>query len=179
MKNVLLIRASARKSGNSNLLSDQFAAGCQAAGHSVTNIFLADYKIQMCLGCYSCETHGACCQHDDMAQLLPLLQQADVIAFATPVYFYSMAGQLKTFLDRTMPLYFKSCPPKKDVYLLTASESPDPSATDGTLAGIHGWIRCFPNITFKSGVYGLGVLKCGDIRGHAELNTAYALGKEV
>ncbi len=178
MKKVLLIRASARKSGNSNLLSDQFAAGCQAAGHSVTNIFLADYKIQMCLGCYGCETHGACYQHDDMARLLPLLHRADVIVFATPVYFYSMAGQLKTFLDRTMPLYFKSCLPK-DVYLLTASESPDPSAVEGTLEGIHGWIRCFSSITFKGGIYGLGVLKCGDIRGHAELDAAYALGKEV
>lgn len=178
MKNILIVRASVRKNGNSNLLSDSFANGCRDAGHVVTNLYLADYDLNMCLGCYGCESTGICCQKDDMSQLLPLFRDADVLVFSTPVYFYSMAGQLKTFLDRTMPLYFEPFKPKT-VYLLTASESPTPSAVDGILKELDGWGRCFDNIVFRGGIYGLGVLKPGDICGKPVLQDAYSLGKEV
>ncbi|HJD19638.1 MAG TPA: flavodoxin family protein, partial [Candidatus Avelusimicrobium excrementipullorum] len=78
-KNVLIISASPRKGGNSDLLCDRFLAGAREAGHQAEKIFLRDKKINYCLGCGVCNTTHACVQKDDMAPLLDKMVAADVI----------------------------------------------------------------------------------------------------
>ena len=55
MKNILIISASPRKGGNSDLLCDQFAKGADEAGHNVEKVRLAEKKVGYCLGCYACQ----------------------------------------------------------------------------------------------------------------------------
>ena len=55
MKNILIISASGRKGGNSDLLCDQFAKGATEAGHKVEKVRLAEKKIGYCTGCYACQ----------------------------------------------------------------------------------------------------------------------------
>ena len=104
-KKILIVSASPRTGGNSDLLCDQFAKGAQEAGHQVEKIRVREKKIAPCLACYGCRGTGICVQKDDMAEILEKMVEADVLVLATPVYFYSMDGQLKTLIDRTLPRY--------------------------------------------------------------------------
>lgn len=179
MKNVVIIHASERKGGNSDQMADAFERGVREAGNKVENIWIKDLKFGPCKGCYSCEHMGRCVQDDDMAQVLDCLKEADAIAFATPIYFYEMAGQMKVLLDRTMPLYFRENG-FHEIYLLTSSESGDRHAMDGTITGLKGWIRCFEGVELAGVAFGGGTLKPKDIQKHPEeLQEAYKLGKSV
>ena len=104
-KLILVLSASFRKGGNSATLCDQFIKGAVEAGNRVEKIYLNDCKINFCRGCGVCNTTHKCVQHDDMAEILDKMVKADVIVMATPVYFYSMNGQMKTLIDRTVPRY--------------------------------------------------------------------------
>ena len=116
-KKVLVISSSPRRMGNSDLLADAFIEGAREAGHTVEKINLHDKKIGFCKGCLGCQKTQHCILRDDMDDILPRMQQAEVIAFASPVYFYSLCGQLKTLLDRTNPL-FAGDYAFRDIYLL-------------------------------------------------------------
>ena len=114
MKNVLILSSSPRKDGNSDLLCQEFFKGAREAGHSVELVRIAEKKIGYCQACYACTRLGKCFQQDDMNELAAKMEQADVIVLATPVYFYSMSGQLKVFIDRLVPNYTKI---HADIYL--------------------------------------------------------------
>jgi multimeric flavodoxin WrbA len=87
-KKVLVLSASPRRGGNSDLLCDQFMLGAEEAGHQVEKIFLRDKQINYCFACDSCQGNGGICAHDDdMAQVLDKMIAADVLVMATPVYF--------------------------------------------------------------------------------------------
>lgn len=104
-KKVLILSASPRRDGNSDLLCNQFAKGAEEAGHQVEKIRVQEQRISPCLACYGCRGTGVCVQQDDMSDVLEKMVDADVLVLATPVYFYSMDGQLKTLIDRTLPRY--------------------------------------------------------------------------
>ena len=103
---------------------------------------------------------------------------ADVICFATPVYYYEMSGQMKTLLDRANSLYAADYA-FRDIYLLTASAEED-SASDGPVNGLNGWIACFEKARLAGVVRGGGVNKPGEMSRRMEkLAEAYELGKRV
>lgn len=90
---ILILSASPRKGGNSELLCDQFLRGAEEGGHQVEKIFLRDKRIAHCVACGACQGNGGrCVQQDDMAEVLDKMILADVIVMATPVYFYTMNG---------------------------------------------------------------------------------------
>ena len=122
MKNVMIISASPRKNVNSDILCTNFMNGALAAGHSVEKIDLRDKNIGYCIGCYACTKLGKCFQNDDMNELAKKLENADVIVLATPVYFYSMDAQLKTFIDRTVQNYTKI---RADIYIMATAWDPN------------------------------------------------------
>ena len=105
-KNIVILTGSPRKGGNSDLLCDQFMLGAKEAGHGVEKIYLSDKRINHCSACGACQGNGGrCVQQDDMAEVLDKMIRADVIVMATPVYFYTMNGQMKTLIDRTYARY--------------------------------------------------------------------------
>ena len=104
-RQILVISASPRRGGNSDTLCDEFIRGATEAGNIVEKIFLRDQNTCYCIGCSVCNNTHKCVQKDDMADILDKMVKADVIVFATPVYFYTMDGQLKTLIDRTVPRY--------------------------------------------------------------------------
>jgi hypothetical protein len=97
-KKILVISASLRNGSNSDMLADEFMRGALESGNKAEKITLRGKSINFCKGCLACQKTGKCVINDDMAEILPKMQQADVICFASPVYFYDMCGQLKTFL---------------------------------------------------------------------------------
>jgi len=100
MNHLLAISASPRRNGNSELLLNSFSEGAQKAGCEVKTIRLNALNFRPCQACDRCALTGKCVVKDDMQNLYPLVQSAGGIVLATPIYFGSMAAQLKAFIDR-------------------------------------------------------------------------------
>ena len=178
MKNILIISSSPRRNGNSDLLCDEFMKGALEAGNDVEKVFLADKKINVCLGCGACYGTSRCVQNDDMADLLEKMVKADVIVLATPVYFYSMAGQLKIFIDRCVPRYTEMAN-KEFYYIMTAADT-NRKMLDKTVEAIRGFTEdCLPNAKEKAIIYGVGAWNKGEIKNTDAYKEAYELGKNA
>ncbi len=179
MKTVLIISTSPRKGGNSEILADEFARGAKEGGHQVEKICLHDKTINFCKGCLACQKTQRCVIRDDADAIARKMKDADVLVFATPIYYYEMCGQMKTMLDRANPL-FPSEYAFRDIYLLASAAENDESAVDGAVNGLKGWIACFEKARLKGVVRGVGATNPGDIRQHASaLEAAYAMGKNA
>lgn len=179
MKKVLIISTSPRKNGNSDLLAQAFAGGAKEAGHDVAFMAFREKNIQYCRGCLACQKTFRCVIKDDMAAILENMQKADVVCFATPVYYYACCGQLKTFLDRCNPLFPQEYA-FRDVYLLASCADTDPSAIDGTVSDVKGWVRCFEKSSYRGSVLAAGTEKPGDVRKTpAVLDEARNLGRNL
>ena len=87
------------------MLADQFVEGAKAAGNDVEKISLAGKNIQFCKGCLACQKLGRCVINDDVNDIMAKVLQADVICWATPIYYYEMSGQMKTLIDRMNAMY--------------------------------------------------------------------------
>ncbi len=100
MKN-LFILGSPRIHGNSHTMAIEVARGlAEFSDNEIDYIHLNTLAIRPCQGCGGCDKTGQCVIHDDMQQLYLLIAAADRIFFVSPIYFYSVSAQLKTFIDR-------------------------------------------------------------------------------
>lgn len=177
-KKVLVLSGSPRKGGNSELLCERFLQGAREAGHDGEKIFLRNEKIGYCVACYYCtKNNGACSLKDDMPVILEKMTAADVIAMATPVYYYTMNAQMKTLIDRTFARYAEIAN-KEFYFILTAADS-NKSAMERTLEGFRGFTSCLEGAKEKGIIYGTGALKMGDIKETPALLEAYEMGKSV
>ena len=98
--NIILLQGSPNKKGSTNILAEAFQRGAREAGHQVQRFDLMDFKIHPCTGCVSCGYEGPCVQKDDNQKIQEAILNADMIVFATPLYYYGMSAQLKTVIDR-------------------------------------------------------------------------------
>jgi multimeric flavodoxin WrbA len=99
---ILILNGSPRPNGNTKAMIDAFREGAVSKGHEVKEADVARMNIHGCLGCEYCHTkgNGRCVQNDDMQKIYPLLQQADVLVLASPIYYHGFSGQLKCTIDR-------------------------------------------------------------------------------
>lgn len=178
MKKVLVLSASPRKGGNSDILCDEFIKGALEAGHAVEKIFLRSHKIGYCMGCGACAETGVCVLKDDMAGILQKMIDADVIVMATPVYFYTMNGQLKTLIDRTVARY-EEIKNKEFYYIISAADTSIENMQK-TIEGLRGFaVDCLDGTVEKGIIYGVGAWKIGDIKKLPVCRQAYETGKAV
>lgn len=97
---VLGIYGSPRKGGNSDILLDRALEGAGDAGAEVKRVYARELDISGCRECGGCDRTGECVWKDDMHKVYPLLDEADAVIIATPMFFYSMPAQLKALVDR-------------------------------------------------------------------------------
>ena len=178
MKSVLIITTSPRVGGNSDKLAEQFALGAKEAGNNVEIISLAGKNIQFCKGCLSCVKTLRCFMHDDADAIRAKMREAEVIVWATPVYYYSISGQMKTMIDRANPLYGDDYR-FRDIYLLASAAEDEAETVNGARTAVQGWIDCFEKAELKGVVFAGGVTMKHDIKGHPALEKAYTMGKQV
>jgi multimeric flavodoxin WrbA len=177
-KKVLILSASPRKGGNSNLLCDQFMLGAEETGNQAEKIFLRDKTINYCTGCGTCLNRGESCpQKDDMPEVLEKMIAADVIVMATPVYFYTMNGQMKTLIDRTCSRYTEIN--DKEFYFIATAADDNKQAMERTFEGFRGFTSCLEGANEKGVIYGTGAWNIGDIKGSKAMEQAYEMGKAV
>ncbi len=178
MKKVLVVSSSPRKGGNSETLAKKFAEGALASGNEVKLINVSDVNLKFCTGCLYCQSHDGCVLNDGMNALYSEFENADVLVFATPVYYYAVSGQLKTFLDRLNPLYPRNNK-FKEVYLLATCADDNESAMNGSVSDIQGWIDCFEGVELKGVLRGIGVTEKGAINNTTFPEQAYNMGKNA
>lgn len=99
MKIVILL-GSSNRNGSTHLLAECFRQGAQEAGHTVEIIDVAHADIHPCTGCIHCGYEGPCSQKDDVEGIRAKILDADMMVFATPLYYYGMSAQLKALVDR-------------------------------------------------------------------------------
>ena len=177
-KNVLIISTSLRKNSNSEILAKETEKGAKNAGHNVEFVSLKDKNIQFCKGCLACQKLGHCVINDDANAITEKIKNADVIVWATPIYYYEMSGQMKTLIDRANAL-FTSDYKFKEVYLITASADNGENAIKRVINGINGWIDCFNGVKFCGYTYAT-VNEPNEINSQKQtLEKAYNMGKNI
>ncbi|RQW80203.1 MAG: flavodoxin family protein [Methanothrix sp.] len=105
---VIAINGSPRMdNGNTALILNPFLEGMKEAGADVELFFARKLNVAPCNGDMSCwfKNPGVCGQKDDMQMLLPKLADADVVVWASPVYYSGITGPLKNIMDRQLPIH--------------------------------------------------------------------------
>ena len=166
-KNVVVISSSLRINSNSEILAKEFVKGAEK-NNNVELIDLKDYKINYCKGCLACQNTGKCVIDDGVKDILNKVKNADVVVFASPIYYYSISGQLKTLLDRLNPLYISDYK-FREVYLLTACADENENAINGSKVTIEGWLKCFPKSKLVKTFCGVGCNSGKEVLQHQEL----------
>ena len=136
-------------------------------------------SIGFCRGCLACQNTRRCVISDDAGSIVEKMLTADVIAFATPIYYYEMSGQMKTMLDRSNPL-FTADYAFRDIYMLSTAAEDGAEVPERAVSGLQGWINCYEQARLAGTVFGGGVNERGEIRQHPEkLREAYEMGRAV
>lgn len=175
-KKILAILGSPRKGGNSDLLSDAFLKGAMESGHKTEKIYIQQLHLKPCMACYGCRETEVCVQKDGMAEVLEKMIESDVILLATPVYFYSMSGQMKVWIDRVLPQYTKI---KNKEFYFIATAADENAALERTFDALSGFTDCLPGATVKAKIYGGGFYESGAVKGSKAEQEAYELGKKA
>jgi multimeric flavodoxin WrbA len=104
---VLGIYGSPRKGGNSDRLLDRALEGAQSAGAEILRVYARDLKMSGCIECGGCDKTGECVVKDDMQNVYPLMEEADVIILSSPIFFYGVTAQVKALIDRAQARWAK------------------------------------------------------------------------
>jgi len=102
---ILAIVGSPRTEGNTNYLVDKALEEAAKSGVQTEKIILSQHDIRPCLGHDNCASYKKCTQQDDAPWILERFCEADAVILATPVYWYNVTAQMKTFIDRNYFLY--------------------------------------------------------------------------
>ena len=165
MKKVIVISTSLRTGSNSDMLADRFIDGAKSAGNDVEKISLVGKNIR-------------CVIKDDVNDIMAKVLKADVICWATPIYYYEMSGQMKTLIDRMNAMYPLDYQ-FRDVYLLTTAAENEEQTPKRAESGLTGWIECFPKSRLAGTLFCGDVNDARDIEGNPKLDEAFELGKKV
>lgn len=106
---ILVLNGSPRPGGNTAAMAAAFTKGAQENGHQVNAVNVCQKKIAGCLACEYCHKKDSgherqCVQQDDMQEVYPLLDEAEMIVLASPVYYHSFSGQLQCAINRIYAL---------------------------------------------------------------------------
>ncbi len=174
-KKVLVISSSPRKGGNSDLLCDQFIKGAQESGHQAEKIYLNDKKINF----FVRDDYAAkdSIISDDAPAIVQKMVSADVIVMATPIYFYTMCGQMKTMIDRTYDRY-REIEGKEFYYIMTAADRGN-QAFQRTVEEFRGFLDCLKDASECGIIYGPGTWGKGEVEKTPAMQEAYEMGKKI
>ena len=175
--NILVLTGSPRKNGNSACLAQRFIDGATEAGHRVTRFDAAQSKVHPCIACNSCGMDGPCIFKDDFDIVREHIIPADMVVFATPMYYFGISAQLKAVIDRFYAINGQIHVPKKAALLMTyantaASQAAPIAAHYDVLLDYLGW-------SDAGRVIAPGVWTEGSVRGTPYPEAAYKLGASL
>lgn len=181
---ILVVIGSPRRNGNSASLAKQVAAGARAAGAKAETVFLQSLNIRPCTACDACrrKLKKDCIIKDDMKALYPKMKAADAIVIASPIYWFTISGQTKIFMDRWYALGgddgYALAGKKFGIVLAYADADPFSS---GAVNALRTFQDAFNYIGAEliGAVYG-SAWKAGEIKKNkALMDSAYELGRKL
>mgnify|MGYP001022792732 CR=1 FL=1 len=177
-KNIVVLNGSPRKGGNTETLADAFVEGAREAGHTVFYFNVSNIIINGCLDFKHCFTHkGECAQKDEMQEIYSALYKADMLVFASPIYWWGFSAQLKAVIDRMFVNESKPLPIKSSALLLVCADT-EAGVAEPVISqyrkinGYLGWKDA--GIIVQK-----GVSDKGDIIGKKSLIEARELGRNI
>lgn len=175
---IVVLTGSPRRNGNTNYMADRFIAGAQESGHEVFRFDCAAHKVAGCIACNRCGMNGDCVQKDDFRIVRPHLEEADMVVFVSPMYYFGFSAQMKSVIDRFYALNGTlQAHRKKTAFLMAYADTAESEAQAmllhyRTLADYLGWKDV-------GTVVAPGVWTAGSIRRTRYGEDAYQLGKTV
>lgn len=148
----LVLQSSPRKNGNTAMLVERFLAGLTAEhAHDVHEFWLNDLEIRPCQGCFQCVGEPSCVLDDDMQRIYPEIAAADLVVFATPIYWWHMNAQMKLCIDRMTALLregdtLPALAGKRVVLVVTYNFEDCAQATKKMFRDFEDWIHVRLNI---------------------------------
>lgn len=178
MSRIVILVGSNRTGGNTDLLARAFADGA-SKNNIVEMVSVADYKVNPCLGCNTCFLRDGhqCFQNDDMSKIYEKLKNADVIAVASPVYFYGISAQLKAIVDRLHTPMRNGFKVKKLALILVGAATL-PELFD-SIKLQYKLILNFFQLEDAGMVLASGAKEKGDVKNSKEIRLAYDLGLSI
>jgi len=172
---ILALVGSPRKAGNTDILVDQIRKGCEVKGHTSEKVCLYDYEIAPCYDCRKCKQEGYTCGVcDGMLEIYPKIEEADLIIFGTPLYWYGPTGKMKLLLDRLRPYIASRKLEGKKAVLVTPSE--EGSEACGCLVEMFRKSFDYLGMEFRGAILAKAYEK-GEIKeNQKELRKAYEFG---
>lgn len=180
-KQIVILNGSPRKNGNTSALVKAFADGAESAGNTVTVFFLEGMEIHGCKGCFGGHSSQPCpcVQHDDMKKIYPAVKECDVIVLASPLYYWTMSGQIRTVLDRLFALE------EADGNFLRGHGKASALMMAAEGFGFEDALLYYEHLTehlkWKNlgHILAGGNMNAGDIRGKEEIRKAYEFGASL
>ena len=175
---IVVLTGSPRRNGNTNHLAGQFIKGAEEAGHKVYRFDCAHRKVSPCIACNRCGMHGPCIFSDDFEELRPHLVAADMVVFATPMYYFGFSSQLKTVIDRFYALNGQIKGSVKRSALLMAYADTAPEEAEPMLSHYHTLLR-YLGWKDSGTVVAAGMWPTGAVNGTEYSRMAYELGRKL
>jgi len=180
-KKIVILNGSPRRNGNTSALIKAFTEGAESAGHTVTEFFLDSMEIHGCKGCFGGHSSKdcPCVQRDGMDKIYPAVKECDVVVLATPLYYWSISGQLRTAIDRLFALE------EGDGNLLRGHDRASTLLMAAEGHGFEDIVLYYDHLMEHLRWKNLGHVLAGgncdvdDIVGKPEIQEAYKLGQSV
>lgn len=154
---IVVLTGSPRKNGNSAYLAEQFIKGAEEKGHEVFRFDCAFKQVEPCRACNRCGMNGPCIFNDDFQELRPRLIEADMVVFATPMYYFGISAQMKRVIDRFYAINGQIKGVSKKAALLmtyadTSTKEAEPMRVHyHTLMDYLGWTSVGEGVTYQLG----------------------------
>jgi multimeric flavodoxin WrbA len=110
-ESVPIINGSTRPGGNTDVLLERVVAGASDINLAPSVIELRSRQISNCIGCYQCLRISTCSFRDDMTEIRTLIDDADLLVLASPLYWCGVTGLMKIFIDRLFFYYHPDTKP--------------------------------------------------------------------
>ena len=175
---IIVLMGSPNRKGSTSILVGSFVKGAQESGHDCEIIEVCHMDIHACAGCVRCGYEGPCVQKDDVEIIRGKLLSADMVVFATPLYYYGMSAQLKTVVDRFCAYNSSLHSRHLKSALLTVAWNADDWTFDALTAHYRTLVR-YINFEDRGMVLGYGCGTPSMTKRSRYVEEAYRLGKDL
>lgn len=175
---IIVLQGSPNKNGSTHILIEAFTKGAEEAEHQIQRFDLVDYNVNPCTGCVACGYEGTCVQKDDNQKIREAILSADMIVFATPLYYYGMSAQLKMVIDRFCAYNSSITNKHMKSALLTAAWNSDDWTFDALESHYKTLVR-YLNFCDQGMILGKGCGNPSMTRNSGYPEKSYELGRQL
>jgi multimeric flavodoxin WrbA len=182
-KRAIIINGAIRAKGNTDALVNKVIEGSSATDVEANLVTLREKKVGNCMGCYQCLAKSSCSIQDDMTEIRGIIQNAQLLILASPLYWCGVTGLMKTFIDRLFFYYHpetKSLISGKKAIIITPMNQKNVVYESETL--IHFYTRLLNCLGIKDidMFFFCEIMKKEDLTQKPQyLNESYNIGKHL